>query len=119
VSTARETEWERRTRRARERAEHVAAHGPGCQICGAIPKSGGLHQDHDHTSGRNRGWLCHSCNRNLWVRATPNWLMAAAIYLHNADPASVEMVEPWGYIRDELHRVGWPTAERLGRWGKP
>jgi hypothetical protein len=42
MAVAKETEWARRQRRTRERAEHVAEHGPGCQICGAIPKSGGL-----------------------------------------------------------------------------
>lgn len=76
-----ETEWAKRQRRTLERAEHVAAHGPACQICGAIPKRGGLHQDHDHRSGLTRGWLCHRCNRNLptWVDAV--WLIKAALYL--------------------------------------
>jgi Recombination endonuclease VII len=76
-----ETEWQRRTRRDRERAEHVAEHGPGCQICGAIPKSGGLHQDHDHRTGKNRGWLCHRCNRGLPSWVTAEWLVSAALYL--------------------------------------
>lgn len=80
----RETEWARRQRRNQERAEHVAAHGPGCQLCGNVPKGGkgsGLNQDHDHKTGETRGWLCHRCNRALptWVNA--GWLLAAALYL--------------------------------------
>jgi len=79
-----ETEWERRMRRDRERAAHVAAHGPACQICGTVPKRG-LDQDHDHGTGLTRGWLCHSCNRKLWRGVTPSWLYAAAAYLERAD----------------------------------
>lgn len=80
MSAARETEWARRQRRDRERAEHVAAHGPACQICGNVPKRG-LDQDHDHRTGKTRGWLCHRCNRNLpsWVDST--WLLKAASYI--------------------------------------
>lgn len=83
--TARETEWERRKRRERERAAHVAEHGPGCQLCGAVPKRGGLHQDHDHKTHATRGWLCHRCNRALpaWIR--PRWLAHALLYLAGDD----------------------------------
>lgn len=75
-----ETEWAKRQRRDRERAEHVAAHGPACQICGNVPRRG-LDQDHDHRTGLTRGWLDHRCNRALpnWVTAT--WLVRAALYL--------------------------------------
>lgn len=76
----RETEWERRKRRERERAEHVAAHGPACQICGNVPKRG-LDQDHDHRTGDTRGWLCHRCNRALPTWVTTEWLMAALDYM--------------------------------------
>lgn len=75
-----ETEWQRRKRRERERAEHVAANGPGCEICGAIPKRG-LHDDHDHRTNEHRGWLCHRCNRALPVWITAEWLLRAALYL--------------------------------------
>ncbi len=80
MSATKETEWERRTRRARERAEHVAANGPACQICGNVPKRG-LDQDHDHRTGKTRGWLDHRCNRGLPSWVTPWWLIRAAIYL--------------------------------------
>jgi hypothetical protein len=80
MSATRETEWQRRTRRARERAEHVAEHGPACQICGNVPKRG-LDQDHDHHTQKTRGWLCHRCNRILHPWVTPEWLRRAAAYL--------------------------------------
>ena len=76
-----ETEWARRQRRERERAEHVAAHGPACQICGNVPKRG-LDQDHAHTKdGPTRGWLCHRCNRVMWPFVTVEWLQRAMRYL--------------------------------------
>jgi len=81
VTATRETEWQRRKRRDRERAEHIAVHGPGCQICGNVPKRGGLHQDHDHRTNVTRGWLDHRCNRALPTWVTPFWLIRAAIYL--------------------------------------
>jgi hypothetical protein len=63
------------------RAEHVAAHGPGCQICGTVPKTRGLQWDHDHKTGATRGWLCHRCNRNLPSWVTRAWLWNALLYL--------------------------------------
>jgi Recombination endonuclease VII len=78
-----ETEWQRRQRRARERAEHVAEHGPACQICGNVPKRG-LDQDHDHKTGLTRGWLCHRCNRALPNWVTYLWLLKAARYVFRA-----------------------------------
>jgi hypothetical protein len=80
VSKQRETEWQRRQRRERERAEHVAEHGPACQLCGNVPRRG-LDQDHDHKTGLTRGWLCHRCNRALPTWVTPEWLILAALYL--------------------------------------
>lgn len=79
---ARETEWARRVRRERERAAHIAAHGPGCEICGAATKTRGLNEDHDHKTGAHRGWVCWKCNKTLmqgWV--TPEWLRKVATYL--------------------------------------
>jgi NAD-dependent dihydropyrimidine dehydrogenase PreA subunit len=80
--TPKETEWQRRKRRERERAEHVALHGGGCEICGAVPKRGGLHEDHDHKTGEHRGWLCHRCNRVMWRGIDAEWCMRAAAYLN-------------------------------------
>ena len=61
--------------------EHVKEHGPGCQICGNVPKTRRLDWDHDHRTGLTRGWLCHRCNRALPNWITPAWLRAAADYL--------------------------------------
>lgn len=79
--SSKETEWQRRKRREAERAQHVAEHGPACELCGNVPKRG-LDEDHDHRTGRHRGWLDHRCNRFLlqtWV--TPELLRKAADYL--------------------------------------
>jgi hypothetical protein len=81
MSPAKETEWARRKRRERMRAEHVAANGPGCELCGAVPRRGGLHEDHDHRTDTHRGWLCHRCNRVLWRGITAEWCDRAAAYL--------------------------------------
>lgn len=72
--------WQVRKEREAARAAHVAEHGPGCQICGLVPKQG-LHFDHDHKTGAHRGWLCHRCNRALPTWVTEEWLLRAARYL--------------------------------------
>lgn len=37
----------------------------GCAICGRPPKKVRLHIDHNHTTGKVRGLLCHPCNRKV------------------------------------------------------
>jgi hypothetical protein len=36
-----------------------------CPLCGRGP----THLDHDHATGRIRGWLCRSCNLALGLMA--------------------------------------------------
>lgn len=36
-----------------------------CEACGGTRHKIGLNADHDHKTGRFRGWLCSSCNRAL------------------------------------------------------
>lgn len=36
-----------------------------CEVCGAPPGKRALHFDHDHETGKFRGWLCHGCNLAL------------------------------------------------------
>lgn len=37
-----------------------------CECCAGLPNGkGGLHVDHDHISGKFRGWLCSSCNTGI------------------------------------------------------
>lgn len=39
---------------------------PGaCEACGGTRHKIGLNVDHDHQTGKFRGWLCSSCNRAL------------------------------------------------------
>jgi hypothetical protein len=37
---------------------------PHCEACG-IPFTKTPHIDHDHATGKFRGWLCHHCNHAL------------------------------------------------------
>ena len=60
----------RRIARAKERARSGILNCPDeppsgspCEVCGAVPRV--LEADHDHASGRFRGWLCHHCNSAL------------------------------------------------------
>lgn len=54
-----------------------------CELCGRPPDGRGrLHFDHDHETGRFRGWLCHSCNVILGnARDDAALLMKLAAYL--------------------------------------
>ncbi len=36
-----------------------------CAICGCDEGSGSLHMDHDHATGKFRGWLCRRCNHAI------------------------------------------------------
>lgn len=37
-----------------------------CEACGRVPRSiKGMNLDHDHKTGKFRGWLCSHCNRGL------------------------------------------------------
>jgi hypothetical protein len=67
----------------------VAEIGPiprGCEICGAKFEAGGQysspHWDHDHGSGKGRGWLCINCNTGLGAFAdNPAIIELAAKYV--------------------------------------
>jgi Recombination endonuclease VII len=54
-----------------------------CEVCAHPPrKHPGMCADHDHTTGKFRGWLCHSCNVALgMVRDDVNLLLHLAVYL--------------------------------------
>ncbi len=36
-----------------------------CECCGGAPGKRAMHLDHDHETGKFRGWLCSSCNRGI------------------------------------------------------
>jgi Recombination endonuclease VII len=58
--------------------------GEHCAICGKVPQGRRLDRDHDHKTGKPRGLLCWSCNRQLRTWATVEWLRSAAAYLERA-----------------------------------
>ena len=88
LRSPKETEWQRRKRRDRERDEHGdTCDIPGCGaatgqrgLCGAVRKRA-LNEDHDHRTNLHRGWICDRANKALWGWVTPAWLRAAADYL--------------------------------------
>jgi len=43
----------------------IAAMTGFCHICGKGEGDKDLCMDHDHLTGKFRGWLCHKCNRGL------------------------------------------------------
>lgn len=36
-----------------------------CELCSNPPKNRALHLDHDHETGKFRGWLCSICNTSI------------------------------------------------------
>ena len=66
---------------SREEAERIyeARKTARCEICGRGKSAhlyhGGAYIDHDHKTGKFRGFLCHNCNFHLgWVESNPNAL---------------------------------------------
>jgi hypothetical protein len=56
-----------------------------CEVCCGVNARTGLHLDHDHLTGKFRGWLCVSCNRALGLaKDDPDLLRALAEYLERA-----------------------------------
>jgi hypothetical protein len=59
-----------------------------CAICGKVAEWGkrGLHRDHDHKTGKTRGYLCHNCNVGLGhFKDSPKLLQKAIEYLELCD----------------------------------
>lgn len=51
----------------------------GCEICGDTDK---IVFDHDHKTGKHRGWICTNCNIMLgYAKDNPAVLIAGAKYL--------------------------------------
>jgi hypothetical protein len=50
--------------KARGMPEPVRLRPEACEMCGRIQKKA-LHLDHDHATGKFRGWLCNQCNTGL------------------------------------------------------
>jgi hypothetical protein len=65
-----------------------------CDICGGIGGKRGLYLDHDHSTGRFRGWLCNGCNSAIGHLADdPAIAVAAATYLRMAANPSTTRTE--------------------------
>jgi len=61
-----------------------------CELCCGAPKErDSLNLDHDHRTGRFRGWLCRKCNMALGLlRDSSDLCVAAARYLRASELAS-------------------------------
>lgn len=75
-----------------------------CEICGSPPGKRDLHWDHDHVSGKHRGWLCFTCNVGLGAfKDNPDILRAAAVYIETRKigglPYPVGSPDPPGRMR--------------------
>lgn len=68
-------------------AELLQAQNNKCAICYVTPdKTKGLAVDHEHTTGRIRGLLCHNCNLLLGhARDNPETLTSAIAYLRKVN----------------------------------
>ncbi|QXO14575.1 HNH endonuclease [Arthrobacter phage Kaylissa] len=63
-------------------ARLLAEQGGTCSICHQPPSGHRLCVDHDHTSGKVRGLLCHNCNRAIGLLGDdPERVASAAAYL--------------------------------------
>ena len=78
---ARNRAWDRRKK------EEMAGRPPpdACELCAALASNeryGRLSFDHDHATGRFRGWLCDKCNRILgYIKDNPALLRRMVVYL--------------------------------------
>lgn len=53
-----------------------------CECCGGPPGKKSMALDHDHVTGKFRGWICHSCNLGIGRPGdTIGGLMRAVTYL--------------------------------------
>jgi len=66
----------------------LESQGNGCAICKVTLALGidkKAHLDHDHATGKVRGWLCGTCNQGLgMMKDSPALLRAAAEYLERS-----------------------------------
>jgi Recombination endonuclease VII len=86
-------EWraERQAKRLEENEKKMGRPRPDfCEICNGPPNDhwGVLHFDHDHVTGKPRGWTCRNCNVILGLaKDSVDRLLDLAEYLekHNAN----------------------------------
>lgn len=67
---------------ARQDAAMQPPEGQCCEVCGSDGEPRGMFLDHNHQTGRFRGWLCIHCNTGLGnMRDDPHLLRRAAEYI--------------------------------------
>jgi hypothetical protein len=73
-------DWELKKKYGISLAEYEAAsviRNNNCDICSKKVKS--LHVDHNHTTGKVRGYLCGSCNRGLGLLQESSMVLEKAL----------------------------------------
>jgi Recombination endonuclease VII len=90
ATSKRTPEWAA-ARRAKDLAAQEKAMGRPrpefCEICGGPPNDrwGVLHFDHDHATGKPRGWICRNCNVMLGLaRDSVDIFLDLASYLEKS-----------------------------------
>lgn len=83
---------ERRRRSMTGVPETEAKPGHPCDCCG-VPIVLQPHADHDHATGKFRGWLCGRCNTRLIALEDASWRAKAEEYLLLA---TLDYVRPIG-----------------------
>ena len=64
-----------------------------CECCGDFAVQT-LSLDHDHSSGRFRGWCCHNCNTGLGLADNVERLHSRILYLRRSlQPEPIQWVE--------------------------
>lgn len=86
IALAKEVERKAHVARvSRRHAKRVAALGPvprGCEICGTSFTTTSARWDHNHGTGKDRGWLCNRCNAGIgFLGDNPSLIRRAAKYL--------------------------------------
>jgi hypothetical protein len=57
-----------------------------CEVCGDEIKDRNVQCDHDHSTGKFRGWLCGCCNRAIGqAKENPTRLRALASYIERTN----------------------------------
>lgn len=84
-------------------ARLLAAQGGHCALCPNGPKTRRLHVDHEHSTGKVRGLLCHRCNRVLPTWVTVGWLVRVTSYMQGP-PAFCR--SPRFAVLDEINGIG-------------
>lgn len=72
---ARKRGWKVTNEEYRWYAEHKPER---CEICG---REGRIYLDHNHATGKFRGYLCLPCNMHVGYLDKPGWAVAAMAYL--------------------------------------